>query len=59
MADQQQRLVLHQAQVGPMANFVYLIGDPLTRKAAVVDPPGTSIRSSHGPNATGWRSSIS
>lgn len=33
-----QRLVLHQAQVGPMANFVYLIGDPVTRKAAVVDP---------------------
>ena len=33
-----QRLLLHQAQVGPMANFVYLIGDPVTRKAAVVDP---------------------
>src|SRR5271170_7868150 len=33
-----ERLVLHQAQVGPMANFVYLIGDPVTRKAAVVDP---------------------
>ena len=33
-----QRLVLHQAQIGPMANFVYLIGDPVTRKAAVVDP---------------------
>ena len=27
-----------QAQIGPMANFVYLIGDPVTRKAAVVDP---------------------
>jgi hydroxyacylglutathione hydrolase len=33
-----QRLILHQAQVGPMANFVYLIGDTATRKAAVVDP---------------------
>jgi hypothetical protein len=33
-----ERIVLHQAQVGPMANFVYLIGDPVTRKAAVVDP---------------------
>ncbi len=33
-----ERLILHQAQVGPMANFVYLIGDPATRKAAVVDP---------------------
>ncbi|HEV7989912.1 MAG TPA: MBL fold metallo-hydrolase, partial [Candidatus Binataceae bacterium] len=37
MADSE-GLVLHQAQVGPMANFVYLIGDPVTRKAAVVDP---------------------
>jgi hydroxyacylglutathione hydrolase len=33
-----ERLVLHQAQVGPMANYVYLIGDSVTRKAAVVDP---------------------
>src|SRR6202521_2031583 len=33
-----ERLILHQAQVGPMANFVYLIGDPVTRKAAVADP---------------------
>ncbi len=31
-------LILHQAQVGPMANYVYLIGDAATRKAAVVDP---------------------
>ncbi len=31
-------LILHQAQVGPMANYVYLIGDATTRKAAVVDP---------------------
>lgn len=35
---QSERLVLHQAQVGPMANYVYLIGDSVTRKAAVVDP---------------------
>ena len=33
-----QRLILHQAQIGPMANYVYLIGDAVTRKAAVVDP---------------------
>lgn len=33
-----ERLLLHQAQVGPMANYVYMIGDPATRKAAVVDP---------------------
>jgi len=33
-----ERLYLRQAQIGPMANFVYLIGDPETHKAAVVDP---------------------
>ncbi len=27
-----------QVQLGPMQNFVYLIGDPQTRQAAVVDP---------------------
>lgn len=32
------RIHLSQAQIGPMANFVYVIGDPVTRKAAVVDP---------------------
>jgi glyoxylase-like metal-dependent hydrolase (beta-lactamase superfamily II) len=32
------RLYLCQAQLGPMANFVYFIGDKQTRKAAVVDP---------------------
>jgi hydroxyacylglutathione hydrolase len=32
------RIHLRQAQIGPMANFVYLIGDPATHKAAVVDP---------------------
>jgi glyoxylase-like metal-dependent hydrolase (beta-lactamase superfamily II) len=37
MADQQQ-LFLRQAQIGPMANFIYLIGDPATHTAAVVDP---------------------
>jgi glyoxylase-like metal-dependent hydrolase (beta-lactamase superfamily II) len=38
MADQQNKLSLVQAQLGPMANFVYIIADPATRKAAVVDP---------------------
>jgi hydroxyacylglutathione hydrolase len=33
-----ERLYLRQAQLGPMANFVYLIGDTETHKAAVVDP---------------------
>ena len=32
------KIHLRQVQIGPMANFVYLIGDPETRKAAVVDP---------------------
>ncbi len=32
------RLYLRQAQIGPMANFVYLIGDTETHQAAVVDP---------------------
>lgn len=32
------KIYLRQAQIGPMANFVYLIGDPATRAAAVVDP---------------------
>ena len=29
---------LKQLELGPMQNFVYLIGDPQTREAAVVDP---------------------
>ena len=31
-------IYLRQLEIGPMANFVYLIGDPAARKAAVVDP---------------------
>lgn len=38
MADDTNRLYLCQAQLGPMANFVYFIGDKQTRKAAMVDP---------------------
>jgi hydroxyacylglutathione hydrolase len=38
MADDTNRLYLCQAQLGPMANFVYFIGDKETRKAAVIDP---------------------
>jgi glyoxylase-like metal-dependent hydrolase (beta-lactamase superfamily II) len=34
----EEKLYLRQAQIGPMANFIYLIGDPETHKAAVVDP---------------------
>ncbi|RAP38831.1 hypothetical protein DID80_01875 [Candidatus Marinamargulisbacteria bacterium SCGC AAA071-K20] len=31
-------LYLHQAQIGPMDNFVYILADLKTRKCAVVDP---------------------
>jgi hydroxyacylglutathione hydrolase len=34
----QSRIHVRQVELGPMANFVYLIGDPSTRRAAVVDP---------------------
>jgi hydroxyacylglutathione hydrolase len=37
MADEA-RLYLRQAQIGPMANYVYILGDPVSRKVAVVDP---------------------
>ncbi len=32
------RMILRQMQVGPMGNFNYIIGDPVSRTAAVVDP---------------------
>jgi glyoxylase-like metal-dependent hydrolase (beta-lactamase superfamily II) len=38
MATQENKLSLVQAQLGPMANFIYIIADPAARKAAVVDP---------------------
>ena len=31
-------LYLKQLELGPMKNFIYLVGDPKTREAAVVDP---------------------
>jgi len=34
----QPKLFLHQMELGPMQNFVYLIGCENTREAAVVDP---------------------
>jgi glyoxylase-like metal-dependent hydrolase (beta-lactamase superfamily II) len=33
-----QRLYLRQLGLGPMQNFVYLIGDPVARECVVVDP---------------------
>ena len=34
----QRPLYLKQLELGPMQNFIYLIGDPATHEAAVVDP---------------------
>ncbi|MBI1883766.1 MAG: MBL fold metallo-hydrolase [Chlamydiae bacterium] len=31
-------MILHQLELGPMQNFVYLVGCPQTREAVVVDP---------------------
>jgi glyoxylase-like metal-dependent hydrolase (beta-lactamase superfamily II) len=31
-------MILKQAEIGPMMNFVYIIGCPETREAAVIDP---------------------
>jgi glyoxylase-like metal-dependent hydrolase (beta-lactamase superfamily II) len=33
-----QRLYLKQIELGPMQNFVYLVGDPVARECVVVDP---------------------
>ncbi len=37
-AQKEPSLFLHQVELGPMQNFVYLIGCEKTREAAVVDP---------------------
>ncbi|MCI5071909.1 MBL fold metallo-hydrolase [bacterium] len=34
----EKQIFFKQVEIGPMANFIYLIGDPKTRTAAVVDP---------------------
>lgn len=34
----QRPVYLKQLELGPMQNFIYLVGDPVTREAAVVDP---------------------
>jgi len=33
-----ERVLVRQMELGPMQNFVYLLGDPKTREAAVIDP---------------------
>jgi len=44
-------LYLKQLQCGPMQNYVYLIGDPSTRQAAVVDPAWDIERIVHAAQA--------
>ena len=34
----EQEIYLKQLELGPMQNFIYLVGDPRTREAAVIDP---------------------
>ena len=38
MNDQHDELIVEQIQIGPMANFTYLVGSRSTREVAVVDP---------------------
>jgi hydroxyacylglutathione hydrolase len=38
MVEKSPDLYLRQLELGPMQNFVYLIGDPVTRDCVVVDP---------------------
>jgi hydroxyacylglutathione hydrolase len=33
-----QRMIVEQIEIGPLSNFVYIVGCPATREAAVVDP---------------------
>jgi hydroxyacylglutathione hydrolase len=47
-------LYLKQIQCGEMANYVYLIGDPATRQAAVVDPAWDIDRILHIAAADGY-----
>jgi len=46
---------LKQLELGPMQNFVYLIGDPQSREAAVVDPGWEVPRILQAAEADGYR----
>ena len=35
---EQSQLIIHQYEIGPLANFIYLIGDNTSKEIAVVDP---------------------
>lgn len=47
-------LYLKQMECGPMQNYVYLIGDPVTRQAAVVDPAWEIDRVMQAAEADGY-----
>ena len=32
------RLLIRQYEIGPLNNFIYLLGDPETKEMAIVDP---------------------
>ena len=32
------RLLIQQYEIGPLNNFLYLLGDPETKEMAIVDP---------------------
>ena len=38
MSDEEQELIVEQIQIGPMANFTYIVGSRSTREVVVVDP---------------------
>ena len=38
MTDEEHELIVEQIQIGPMANFTYIVGSRSTRQVAVVDP---------------------
>ncbi len=38
MGDQQNELLIEQIEIGPMANFTYVVGSRSTREVAIVDP---------------------
>ena len=47
-------LYLKQMELGPMQNFVYLVGDPVARQCVVVDPAWEiDTHRGHGRSATG------
>jgi hydroxyacylglutathione hydrolase len=48
-------MFLKQMELGPMQNFVYLVGDPVSRECVVVDPAweiGTIVETAQGADMT-------